>query len=288
MKSKNIKKEFISVSIVMPVYNAEKYISESIDSIICQSFRDFECIIVDDGSTDNTRNIIRSYKDNRIRLIENEHSFINSLNLGLSSARGKYIARMDADDIMHPDRLKIQYAIMEAEPSITICSTWMKIFGDNISTGNIPTSFTGLVEYPLIAFLKGNFVFHSTIMIQRSFLIEKKLRYENYPYAEDMKLWTEVAKCGGIFYVENQILLYYRISETQVSQQKREDQRSTAERISLEIVNYLLDKNKDYPELALSYESLKKLQEKDLITLNGILEILQKIFYKNKNKLHLV
>ena len=94
-------KQTPAISIVMPAYNAEMYIREAIDSVICQSFPDFECIVVDDGSTDGTRDIIRAYHDKRIVLLENKHDFIASLNLGMDAARGRYIARMDADDIMH-------------------------------------------------------------------------------------------------------------------------------------------------------------------------------------------
>ena len=137
------REETIAISLVTPTYNTERYIREAIDSILCQSFTDFECIVVDDGSTDNTRDIIRSFDDRRIVLIENKHDFIGSLNLGLDTARGRYIARMDADDIMHPDRLKIQHTIMETEPSITVCSTWMRQFGENVPAGNIAASLSG-------------------------------------------------------------------------------------------------------------------------------------------------
>jgi glycosyltransferase involved in cell wall biosynthesis len=280
------KKENVVISIVMLAYNAEKYIREAMDSIVCQSFTDFECIIIDDGSTDNTCDIVRTYDDERIILIENKHDFIGSLNLGVETARGKYIARMDADDIMHPDRLKIQHSIMEAEPSITVCSTWMKQFGDGVPAGSIASSLSGLVELPLLTLTRGSFVFHPTTVIRRSFLAEQHIQYENYPYAEDLKLWTEIAKRGGVFYVDNQLLLNYRISETQVSNQKREEQKNTTELIMFEIIDYLLDNNKEnYPELLDNFESLIKLQEKSLITFYDTLEILRKIFITNKNKL---
>lgn len=283
------RKKNVAISIVIPAYNAEKHISEAIDSIISQSFTNFECIIVDDGSTDSTRDIIRSYNDERIVLIENKHDFISSLNLGLNTAKGKYIARMDADDMMHPDRLKIQHSIMETETRITVCSTWMRQFGENVSAGNIAASLSGLVEYPLMAFLQGNFVFHPTTIIRKSFLAEQQLRYENYPYAEDFKLWAEIAKHGGLFYVENQPLLYYRISETQITNLRRDEQQATAKQILFELINYLLDKNKDdYPELVESFESIRKLQERELLNFTDVLKIINQIFLQNKNKLKLV
>ena len=111
------------ISVVMPVYNSGKYVNEAIRSVLAQSFDDFEFIIVDDGSTDNTQSIIHSFVDTRIKFIQNKHDFIGSLNRGMSSATGKYVARMDADDIMHIDRLKIQHAVMQRHSEITICGT---------------------------------------------------------------------------------------------------------------------------------------------------------------------
>ncbi|MDD4697841.1 MAG: glycosyltransferase family 2 protein [Fermentimonas sp.] len=278
-----------AISIVMPAYNAEEFINEAIDSIVNQSFTNFECIIVDDGSTDATREIVRSYDDKHIVLLENKHNFIDSLNMGMNAASGKYIARMDADDVMHPDRLLIQYTIMETEPSITVCSTWMKRFGDNISVGNMANSLSGWIEYPLLAFLKGNFVFHPTAMIRKFFLIENKLNYqESYLYAEDLKLWMEIAKNGGGFYVENQPLLYYRISESQVTRRYKEEQKTTAENVMHEILLSLIIQNANkYPELKSTFYELLKLQENKLITFSALLDFFQNLFINNKNKLYL-
>jgi glycosyltransferase involved in cell wall biosynthesis len=122
-----------AVSIVMSMYNAEKYLGETIDSILEQIFTDFELIIVDDGSTDNSVNIVKAYTDGRIKLVLCEHDYINSLNTGLFCATGKYIARMDADDIMPVDRLEIQYEFMEKNRKLILAQA-----GCNVSvTGNI-------------------------------------------------------------------------------------------------------------------------------------------------------
>lgn len=275
-----------AISIVMPAYNAEEYIREAIDSIICQSFTDFECIVVDDGSADSTRDIIRAYDDKRIILLENEHDFIGSLNRGMNMAKGKYIARMDADDRMHPDRLKIQHTIMEAEPSITTCSTWMRYFGENSPEGRVASSLSGWVDYPLLSLLQSNFIFHPTIMIRKLFLKENDLHYETYPYAEDFKFWTEIAKKGGTFYIENQPLLYYRISETQVTKQKREEQRNTAEKIQSEIIDYLVTQNRTvYPSLASTQIELIHLYREGLIEHSDMMRFFHTLFQTNKNKL---
>ena len=276
------------ISVVMSAYNVEKYIREAIDSIVNQSFTDFECIIVDDGSTDGTKDIIRSYDDKRILLVENKHDFIESLNMGMKWAKGKYIARMDADDTMHPDRLKIQHSIMETEPGITVCGTWMKHFGEGIAADSLARSIAGLVELPLLRFLQGNFVFHPTVMIRREFLIQNQMQYENYSCAEDLKLWSEMAKRGGVFYIEDQPLLHYRISDSQVSKQKREEQKATTEQILREILYYLLDKNSEsYPELTTFSKSLSELHKKELISFAEMLQMAHRILHTNKNRLSL-
>ena len=97
------------ISVCMPVYNRGMYIRDCIESVLSQSFRNFEFVIVDDGSTDETPNIIDSYCDSRIRCIHNKHDYIGSCNLLLTEAKGKYIARIDSDDIMSQDRLQIQF-----------------------------------------------------------------------------------------------------------------------------------------------------------------------------------
>lgn len=200
-------------------------------------------------------------------LVEYKDYFIGLLNLRLDAAKGKYIASMDTDDIMYPDRLKIQHAIMETEPNITVSSKWMRQFGENVPLDNIAGSLSEIAEYPLLAFLQGNFVFHPTTLIWKSFLKEHQLQYKNYPYTEDLRLWTEIAKLGGLFYVENQPLFFYRISKGQVTQQEWEELKATAEQKQLEIVNYHLDKIEiKYPEFTECYTSKRRLQKNELLS----------------------
>ncbi len=270
----------------MPVYNAEMFIKEAIESVLKQSFSDFEFIIVDDGSTDKTLSIIRAFDDKRIKLIKNKHDFIGSLNLGMDNASGKYIARMDADDVMHVDRLKIQYAIMEEEKSVTVCGTWMIRFEIDISSDNIVKTFSGLIETPLLKFLRGCCLFHPTVMMRTEFLRKHRLKYENYIYAEDFKFWTEIAKLGGLFYIDNQPLLYYRISDYQVSKQKYREQRETTELIINEVIEYLIKQNMcRYSELSMALTALENLKEKGLMTKQDIFIFFQNILEKNTNKL---
>lgn len=277
------------ISVVMSAYNAEKTIPEAIESTLKQSYRDFELIIIDDGSTDKTLNVIRSYKDKRIVLLRNTHDFIASLNKGLDAAKGKYIARMDADDVMHIDRLKIQHAIMEEEPEITVCGTWMTHFGENIHNGSIARTFTGVIENPTVLLLKGNFMFNPTTLIRRDFLNKYNLRYQQYHYAEDYKLWFEIAKRQGLFYIESQSLLYYRISSNQVSQANKEIQTMTSSIIRTEIIEYLIKQNaSDYPQLENFYQGFSKLRGNRLLNDRLFFNFFYDFFNENKSKLKLM
>ena len=109
------------ITVLMPVRNGEKYIKNAIDSVLNQTLTDFEFLIIDDGSTDRTVKIIQDYADERIHLVKRKHQFIQNLNEGLQLASGAYIARMDADDIMHTERLRIQLKRMKKNPDITVC-----------------------------------------------------------------------------------------------------------------------------------------------------------------------
>ncbi len=276
------------ISVVMTVYNSQKYVSEAIKSVLTQSFEDFEFIIVDDGSTDNTCSIIQSFSDERIKLIQNKHDFIGSLNIGMKNAVGKYIARMDADDIMHIDRLKIQYSIMEEYTDVIVCGTWARTFDANSINNSLLSTVSGLVEKPILKLIQGNILFHSTTMLRADFWRKKSLKYENYSYTTDYKLWSDIAKLGGQFYVENQPLLYSRISDSQVSNKYKEEQKKTTELIIAEIIEYLIRQNeRDYPELSSMYKNLCDLQKKQLLTKYEIPALYQNLFSKNEKKLNL-
>lgn len=117
-----------NISICIPMYNAARFIKDCIDSVLSQSFQDLELLVVDDGSTDNSCDIVNSVRDNRIRLIRNQHDYVGSLNKLLDEAKGKYIARMDADDVMYPNRLAIQYEYMENHPDVDFIGGRMAVF----------------------------------------------------------------------------------------------------------------------------------------------------------------
>ncbi|SFL33228.1 glycosyltransferase family 2 protein [Proteiniphilum acetatigenes] len=274
------------VSVVMSAYNVEKYVSEAVESVLKQSFPDFEFIIVDDGSTDNTLSIIRSFKDKRIKVIENRHDFIGSLNLGMKAATGKYVARMDADDIMHIDRLRIEYTALEENPDITVCTSWISPFGEDIPKGTVNRTISGIIKSPLLYLLRNNLFFNPTSMMRGDFLRENTLKYEYYDFAEDYKWWIEMAKAGAVFYIEPQSLLYYRVSDSQVTRRYKDKMRETSIQIKKEIIDFLIVLNSNrFAELSEILTALYKLQAKNLMTDEDVFAFLHTLLAKNQNLL---
>lgn len=248
------------ITILMPVRNGEKYIKESIDSILKQTFTDFELLIMDDGSTDRTVERIERYTDERIRLIRRKHNFIRNLNEGLELALGAYIARMDADDIMHTERLRIQLKRMKKNPNITVCGTWAKIFSDKGNERNVFHFGHEIICEPVLELLKYNMLLHPSVMVKKEFLFNHHIKYQNYPYVEDYKLWFDIAKAGGILFVEPQELMMLRRSDTQVTVTKKEEMFLGSIRLRKEILLYLLSiyDNKALNSLVSDLEYLEK------------------------------
>lgn len=232
-----MKKRLSEISIILPVFNCENTIQDALDSISCQTFHNFELIIIDDGSTDNTLQKIAQFKLDNFLLVKNNHDFVQSLNRGIELASGKYIARMDSDDIMEPNRLAIQYEIMERYPKITVCGSWIETFGEYKEKVR---GLKGFIYHPIIFLLKGNFLVHPTVMIRKKFLVENKIRYQDYIHAEDYKMWSEIAKKNGIFYIIPKFLLRYRLSSTQISSKYEREQLITALKLRQEIMDFFI------------------------------------------------
>ena len=131
-----------ALTVLMPVYNTEKYLKEAVDSILQQSFPDFEFLIIDDSSTDSSAEIIAAYRDPRIRVLKNEKNMGMSatLNKGIEMCRTELIARMDADDISYPERLEKQFRFFESNPECALLYTWAQ----EITTQKVPV---GVEEY---------------------------------------------------------------------------------------------------------------------------------------------
>ncbi len=206
------------VSVIMPVYNAEKYLREAIDSILSQDFTDFEFLIINDGSTDNSEKIIQSYYDKRIRYIRNESNLklCTTLNKGFQLANGQYIARIDADDIALSSRLSKQITFLDTHPDIGICGSYIRTFGKTEQIWEYPTT----PEWIASELLFHSPICHPAVMIRKSVWIKYNLSYDpKYEYCEDYALWVRASEITQ-FYNLSEVLLYYRIHNTQITASK--------------------------------------------------------------------
>lgn len=224
------------ISVIMPVYNCELYIKESIDSILNQTYTNFEFLIIDDASTDETISIIKSYDDTRIQLIVKpiNTGLTNSLNYGLKLAKGKYIARMDGDDICMPERFEKQVAFLEANAGIVLCGTCYKVIGSNL-VKRLPEH----CEDIKLGLLRGNCIVHSSVMMRKQILDEFSIVYDvSKEPAEDFDLWVRFLLFGKLYNLQ-EALLNYRVHNTQVSQKRKIQQIQFALQSRLQMLKYL-------------------------------------------------
>lgn len=210
------------VSVVMAVHNGEKYLREAVDSILCQTFTDFEFIIVDDASTDHSAEIIGTYDDPRIRFIHSDQHLGHAtcLNRGLDVARGQYVARMDCDDISLPERLAKQVAFMDANPEVGACSTWAQ----NIDAAG---KVLGRRETPVGDELE-NFYWRASPLIHPAAMFRfgesSDLRYDGaIDHCEDYDLWWRIRSEQGLGNLSEHLLLY-RVHDNSVTSKYGEAQ----------------------------------------------------------------
>lgn len=205
------------VSVLMPVYNAAPYLAESIESILNQSYDNFEFIIVDDGSTDNSKQVIKSYaaKDARIKLFERSNAgVVDALNFGLSHCRGQYIARMDADDISMKERLSFQVQFLNQNPDVGIVGSWVKLFGARNEVWHHRQHDAHIKA--LMLFKTCGFS-HSSVLIKKE--IYSEFSYSNSAkHVEDMELFLRI-RLNSSWKFANlpKILINYRVHTDQVS-----------------------------------------------------------------------
>lgn len=238
------------ISVLMSAYNSEKYIAEAIESILKQTFSDFEFIIINDGSIDDTPKIIERYaqQDKRILFINNKQNqgLIGALNQGLSVCRGEYIARMDSDDISLPTRFAQQVKYMDIHPECGALSGWIQRFGPCVSTKTL----TSVKTVRLLDFLiHGCMVFNPCSMIRHSVLIKNNIKYNpEYKYAEDFGFWVEICKCSEIHNLQT-VLLKYRWHDSNISVVHKKAQFECAERIRRNILIKLISSQDDIKKL---------------------------------------
>lgn len=225
-----------TISVILPVYNGEKYLSEAIESVLDQNFKNFELIIINDGSTDNSLGIIKKFiiNDSRIKLISRDNKgLVASLNEGISSARGSFIARMDADDICLPTRFEEQLAYMKLH-NLDLCGSYVQVFNENrdILIRKYPENHENII----ITSLFYNPFAHPASMIRR--IVFESVKYED-ELAEDYALWCKVILAG--FKVGNlpKVLLKYREHDQQITKNKVDDLNISANNIASQFASKL-------------------------------------------------
>jgi len=225
------------LTVLLAVYNGAAYLCEAIESILQQTFSDFEFLIIDDCSTDSSIEIVNGFNDKRIQLICNAENIglAASLNKGIGLSKCNYIARMDADDISDLRRLAVQFDFMKAHPEVGVCGTWVKTFGEGevlewqyaANSDDIKCSL--LFECPLA---------HPSVMLRRDVLLDNDIGYdENLKVAQDYDLWVRLSDITKFANIPS-ILYHYRLHAHQAGKLKALEQ----SRLSMAIRNRLLSR----------------------------------------------
>lgn len=217
------------ISVVLPVYNGAPYLAAAIDSILAQTVTDFELIIIDDGSTDNSLLILQEYErcDTRVRLRSRENqNLVATLNESIDAARGEWIARMDQDDIALPNRFERQLQCL-ADTQADICGSWVRLFGTADSRILKHARTDRAIKMEL---LFGTSFAHPSVMMRTDLV--KKLRYDpNWEKAEDYDLWVRAAEAGWNMANVPEVLLLYRQHPSQISSSTFNKQQEQGQKI---------------------------------------------------------
>ena len=244
------------VTVLMPVYNGEKYLREAIDSILNQTFTDFEFLIIDDGSTDNSLEIINSYQDHRIRLIQNftNQGLAYCLNWGILFSRSNYIARMDCDDISLSKRLEIQVDFLDNNPDIGIVGSHFILMTKENKKSYIKTVPITDLEIRCRCLFESPFG-HPTVIFCREIFLKYSLNYDTELNAiEDYQLWTKILDYtkGANIAIP---LVYYRLHNQSISHKYKDEQ--TKNHVLISFINI----KKQLPELDICKEDIERIVE---------------------------
>ena len=209
-----------AVSVILPAYNCEKFIGKAIQSVLQQTFTDFELIIINDGSTDNTGSIIQTFDDQRIVYLKNpgNQGLISTLNNAISYAKGKYIARMDGDDISLSERLAKQKVFLDQNENISVVASTIEFINDQEEKTGIWELDRQTITPTQIrrAILKQNCIAHPTVMMRSE--IMKQLKYMDYQKnIEDYDLWLRLLNRGYKIAKLDEPLLLYRIHASSIT-----------------------------------------------------------------------
>ena len=231
----------------MSTYNRENYIKEAVDSILNQTFTDFEFIIFDNASTDSTQEILEEYarRDSRIVYIRNSENkgYVYNLKCGVDMARGEYIARIDDDDISLPKRFARQVEYLDNNPDITVLGTFIQMFGNDFDETWVEESDPDILSV-LMNFI--NPICHPSVMIRKSFLKEHNLNYKpEYTYADEYELWSEILEKGGKLKNLPEVLTRYRLHEARESFKDSKKQDIVANKVKYKMLLRFFDTVED-------------------------------------------
>ena len=267
------------ISVVLPVYNVADYIRDAIYSILNQTIQDFEIIVIDDYSTDKTLSIIKSIKDNRIRIIEKtvNKGLIDSLNIGFKEAKGKFIARMDGDDKNVPTRFEEQLKVLQDNPAIKACGCWLQCFGAS----------SKIIEHKeyhkeiQAQLLLGNPMSLGATMLKRGAYLNYS--FDSYKiHAEDYDFWAKSAWECQMYNIQ-EVLYHYRTHDDQVSSQYNNIQKTQDFDIKLNLFHKI-----NYNKIEFSDAFLKKLlfsnSEISVVETNHFFKWLNQLMKINKKQ----
>lgn len=270
-----------TVTVLMPVYNGGRYLEVAIQSILQQTLKDWEFLIIDDGSTDSTPQILNEYarRDHRFTIVRNSENIgiPQSLNKGISLSSGKYLARMDSDDISLSDRFEKQVDYLERHPFIGICGTWVKTTG---SRKNIIIKYPRNHDTIVCAQLFASALAHPSVMMRRDTLEKHGLMYSTqFPYAQDYEFWV---RCSNHTRLANldEVLLILRQHDNKIGEKKKQDQSMAARRVR-EVQFRELGINPGETEVAVHEKILLEAWEADRDFLINVVSWMQRLITAN-------
>lgn len=257
-------------TVLMSVFNGERWLEDAIRSVLTQSFSDFDFIIIDDGSIDHSEHIVRSFSDHRIKFLRNDKQIglPMSLNRGLEVSKGRYIIRMDADDVSLPLRFEKQIAFLDANQNIGVCGSWVQTFGDKCEILKAEENHKEIVTKLFFS----NALFHPSVTIRRDVLSSHRLLYESgFTGSEDYRLWVRLAEVTEFANLQ-EVLLNYRIHRLQVTKMG-----GTSDRIRIELTERLIGREMNTVEKTLHRKVFFEqgvINEKDIRDLSHWMNIL--------------
>ena len=240
-------------SVIMPAYNSAPYLREAVESILNQSFADFELLVYDDCSSDDTAEIVENYRDARIRLFTKPANtgYTDSLIMGIAAAKGKYIVRMDSDDICDLTRIEKQVGFLEHNPEYGIVGSWVRTIQDNglSHVWKYPVAHEDITLYTL-----ANAPFaHPSVTIRKEVLLTNDINYsKSYEPCEDYKLWTELLKVTKGKNLD-EVLLQYRLHEHQTIKVRKQRLIEKSNIIRQEVLKDFFDRRLSADEIQVHY-----------------------------------